>query len=232
MPNVGLNHDARVTDQTDVPQGKKLVAVVAFLFFSAWLISLGIHSKTGISYVDQSVWQFFVDHGSTRVHSLARSITSFGVLSFLGPLCVVLGACLWVKTRSVAVAVAPWISVMVCGEIVSTLKKSTNIARPPLQYQIAQIHNPSFPSGHAADTTAFIVSLLFIVWCALDIPRHVKTWASVVGVSVFVAMGLTRLVLNVHWLSDVLAGWCIGAAIGIAVTGLLMARRPQKLSTQ
>jgi len=211
---------------------RRLSAVIAVLLLSAWLISLGIHSKTGISHFDQSVWQFFVNHGSTRVHSIARFISSFGVIGFLGPVCVVLGSLLWVKTRSVAVSIAPWISVMVCGEIVSILKKSTKIARPPLQFQVAQIHNPSFPSGHAADTTAFVVSLLLIVWCALDVPRRVKTWATVIGVSIFVAMGLTRLVLNVHWLSDVLAGWCIGAATGLAVTGLLLASRPQKLSTQ
>jgi len=211
---------------------RRLSAVIAVLLLSAWLISLGIHSKTGISHFDQSVWQFFVNHGSTRVHSIARFISSFGVIGFLGPVCVVLGSLLWVKTRSVAVSIAPWISVMVCGEIVSILKKSTNIARPPLQFQVAQIHNPSFPSGHAADTTALVVSLLLIVWCALDVPRRVKTWATVIGVSIFVAMGLTRLVLNVHWLSDVLAGWCIGAAIALTVTGLLLALRPQKLSTQ
>jgi membrane-associated phospholipid phosphatase len=213
-------------------EARRLLVVIAALFLSVWLISLGIHSKTGISHFDQSVWQFFVNHGSTRVHSIARFISSFGVIGFLGPVCVVLGSLLWVKTRSVAVSIAPWISVMVCGEIVSILKKATNIARPPLQSQVAQIHNPSFPSGHAADTTAFVVSLLFIVWCAFDVPRQARTWSLVIGVTIFVAMGLTRLVLNVHWLSDVLAGWCVGAVIGLAVTGLLLASRPQKLSTQ
>ena len=213
-------------------RGRKLVATVALLGFSAWVVSLGIHSKTGISHFDQSVWLFFVDHGSSRVHAVARSITSFGVVGFLGPMCVVLGSLLWVKSRSFAVAIAPWVSVMVCGEIVSVLKKTTNILRPPLQYQVAQIHNPSFPSGHAADTTAVVVSILFIVWCVLDLSRQAKTWISVIGVTVFVAMGLTRLLLNVHWLSDVLAGWCIGAAIGLTVTGLLLALRRQKLSTQ
>jgi undecaprenyl-diphosphatase len=202
---------------------RRLSAVIAVLLLSAWLISLGIHSKSGVSSVDQSVWQFFVNHGSTRIHSIARFITSFGVIGFLGPVCVVLGSLLWVKTRAVAVAIAPWVSVMLCGEIVSILKKSTNIVRPPLQFQVAQIHNPSFPSGHTADTTAFVVSLLLIMWCAINVSRPVKNWVTVVGTSTFLAMGLTRLVLNVHWLSDVLAGWCIGAAVGLAVTGGLLA---------
>ena len=210
-------------------EARHLLVVIAALFLSAWAISLGIHSKSGVSNLDQSVWQFFVNHGSTRVHSIARFITSFGVIGFLGPVCVVFGSLLWIKTRSIAVAVAPWVSVMLSGEIVSVLKKSTNIARPPLQFQVAQIHNPSFPSGHTADTTAVVVSLLLIMWCALDMPHQVKTWVSVCGVSAFIAMGLTRLVLNVHWLSDVLAGWCIGAATGLAVTGLLLAVRPLNL---
>jgi len=213
-------------------EARHLLVVIAALFLSAWAISLGIHSKSGVSNLDQSVWQFFINHGSTRVHSIARFITSFGVIGFLGPVCVVFGSLLWVTTRSVAVAVAPWVSVMLSGEIVSVLKKSTNIARPPLQFQVAQIHNPSFPSGHTADTTAVVVSLLLIMWCALDMPRQVKTWVTIVGTSTFIAMGLTRLVLNVHWLSDVLAGWCIGAAIGLTVTCSLLALRPQKLSTQ
>jgi len=206
-------------------EARHLLVVIAALFLSAWAISLGIHSKSGVSNLDQSVWQFFINHGSTRVHSIARFITSFGVIGFLGPVCVVLGSLLWVKTRSVAVAIAPWISVMVCGEIVSILKNSTNIARPPLQYQVAQIRNPSFPSGHTADTTAFVVSLLLIMWCVLEVPRPVKNWVTVVGTSTFLAMGLTRLVLNVHWLSDVLAGWCIGAAVGLAITAGLVAIR-------
>jgi len=213
-------------------KARRLLATVGILLAATWVISLGIHSKSGVSHVDQSVWHFFVDHGSSRMHSLARFVTSFGVLGFLGPMCVVLGSLLWVKTHSAAVSIAPWISVMVCGEIVSILKKATNVPRPPLQYQVMQIRNPSFPSGHTADTTAFVISVLLIFWCALEVPRPVKNWVTVVGTSTFLAMGLTRLLLNVHWLSDVLAGWCVGAAIGLTVTGLLLALRPQKLSTQ
>lgn len=206
--------------------GRKLFALIAILLASAWLISLGIHSKTGVSSVDQPVWQFFVNHGSIRVHSIARFITSFGVLGVLLPVAVVVGVLVWVRSRSVFTAIAPWLSVVVCGQIVSVLKKSTDIARPPVEFQVAQIRNPSFPSGHAANTTALIASVVLVVWCVTELSRRTKMWVSIGGAVIFIAMGLTRLVLNVHWLSDVLAGWCIGAAVGLAITGLLLAVRP------
>ena len=206
--------------------GRRLAALIAILLASAWLVSLGIHSKTGVSSVDQSVWQFFVDHGSIRVHSIARFVTSFGVLGVLLPVAVVVGVLVWVRSRSATAAIAPWLSVVVCGQIVSVLKKSTDIARPPVEFQVAQIRNPSFPSGHTANTTALIVSVVLVVWCATKLSRRTKIWVSIGGAVIVAAMGLTRLVLNVHWLSDVLAGWCIGAAVGLAITGLLLAVRP------
>jgi undecaprenyl-diphosphatase len=209
--------------------GRKLFALIAILLANAWLTSLGLSNKTGVSSVDQSVWQFFVDHGSIRVHSIARLITSFGVLGVLLPVSVVVGVLAWVKSRSVFVAIAPWLSVVVCGQIVSVLKKSTDIARPPVEFQVAQIRNPSFPSGHTANTTALIASVVLVVWCVAEISRRTKMGVSIGGAVIVTAMGLTRLVLNVHWLSDVLAGWCIGAAVGLAITGVLVAVRPLNL---
>jgi undecaprenyl-diphosphatase len=210
-------------------RGRRLAAIIAMLLAIAWLISLGIHSKTGVSHFDQSVWQFFVDHGSIRVHSLARFVTSFGVLGALLPVAVVVGVLVWVKSRSVFAAIAPWLSVVVCGQIISVLKKSTDIARPPVQFQVAQIRNPSFPSGHAGNTTALIVSVVLVAWFAAELSRGTKMRVTIGGAVIVTAMGLTRLVLNVHWLSDVLAGWCIGAAVGFAITGLLLAVRPLNL---
>ena len=209
--------------------GRRLAALVAILLASAWLISLGIHRKTGVSHFDQSVWQFFVDHDSSGLQSVARFVTSFGVLSVLLPVAVVVGVLVWVRSRSVAAAIAPWLSVVVCSQIVSTLKKSTDIARPPLELQVVQVRNPSFPSGHTANTMALIVSVVLVAWCVAELSRRTKMWVSIGGAVIVAAMGLTRLVLNVHWLSDVLAGWCIGAAAGLAITGVLVAVRPLNL---
>jgi undecaprenyl-diphosphatase len=204
---------------------RRIAAAVALLAFCAWGISLGIHTKSGISQFDQSVWQFFVDHGSSRVHSVARFVTSFGVLSVLLPVAVVVGVLVGAKSRSVATAIAPWLSVVVCAQIVTVLKKATDIVRPPSQFQVIQIRNPSFPSGHAANTTALIVGVVVVVWCVAEISRRTKMWVTIGGAVIVIAMGLTRIVLNVHWLSDVLAGWCVGAAVGLAIAGVSVAVR-------
>jgi undecaprenyl-diphosphatase len=141
------------------------------------------------------------------------------------PIAVVVGALVWVKSRSVATAIAPWLSVVVCAQIVTVLKKATDIVRPPSQFQVIQIRNPSFPSGHAANTAALIVSVVVVVWCVAEVSRRIKMWVTIGGAMVFVATGLTRIVLNVHWLSDVLAGWCVGAAVGLAIAGVSVAVR-------
>jgi len=64
--------------------------------------------------------------------------------------------------------------------------------------------NDSFPSGHAVGSMAFIAAMIRLAWPT----RH--RWTAVVGGTVFVALvGLSRVYLGYHYLSDVAAGWCL-----------------------
>ena len=198
---------------------RQYCAVVAILVFATWIISLGIHSKSGVATWDQSVWQFSVEHGSGHIHAVARRISSLGVLGVLLPGAACVGIVIWVQSRSFVMSLAPWVSVTICGEVVAYLKRVTDIARPPVGSQVLPVLNPSFPSGHAANTTALVVSVLIIVWSLPHGTTQSKRLATACGVVVAMGMGATRVVLNVHWISDVLAGWCVGAAVAFAVTG-------------
>jgi len=83
--------------------------------------------------------------------------------------------------------------------------------RPDLGSVVALPLSASFPSGHATAGVASLGAAAVLV--AERLPSHrarVCLW-SVVAIG-GVAVGLSRIVLNVHYVTDVLAGWCLGLA--------------------
>ncbi|HJE52517.1 MAG TPA: phosphatase PAP2 family protein [Tessaracoccus flavescens] len=71
--------------------------------------------------------------------------------------------------------------------------------------------SPSFPSGHTLNATAIITILVYLAWLALD-NRLIKIAVSILGVLFVIAMGLSRVFLGHHWMTDVLAAFAIGLA--------------------
>ena len=94
------------------------------------------------------------------------------------------------------------------------LKVLFHRARPDLPWRLAVEHDLSFPSGHAMGSM-----LLYPLLGLLVGGRR----GSVAGLAIALAVGLTRVFLGVHWASDVLGGWAIGAAWACAA--LVLSRR-------
>ncbi|GJE38787.1 phosphatase PAP2 family protein [Methylobacterium persicinum] len=98
------------------------------------------------------------------------------------------------------------------GELVSTvLKLFYHRPRPDLVPHGMEVFTASFPSGHAM-MSAIAYLTLAILLARVDRNRRVKGFVLVLGVSVTLLVGISRIYLGVHWPSDVLAGWCVGAA--------------------
>lgn len=96
------------------------------------------------------------------------------------------------------------------GGIVSLgLKQGFQRARPVEQVVAAM--GFSFPSGHATASSVFYGMMIFLAW-QLSRRASVRRGAAVVFVLVVAAVGLSRVYLNVHFLSDVMAGWAAGTA--------------------
>jgi undecaprenyl-diphosphatase len=96
-----------------------------------------------------------------------------------------------------------------------TLKTVFERSRPPEIYHAAGFLNASFPSGHALLSTVFYLTLGAMLARALK-RRGEKLFALGVGLTLAILVGATRVYLGVHWASDVLAGWCLGAAWAMA----------------
>ena len=114
---------------------------------------------------------------------------------------------------------AACIAVAALGGVVLSpaIKEMVGRLRPVVPEPIATAPGPSFPSGHAATVTVTIGILLLVLLPAL--PVRLRRGAIVAGAGVVLLVGLTRLALGVHFVSDVLAGWVLGAAwVGLTAT--------------
>lgn len=143
----------------------------------------------------------------------ARLVTDSGTGAVALLLAAVAGAAL-ARVRGVLLAVA----VLLSGQAVRAgVAEAIGRARPPHADWAVQAGWPAFPSGHT--TSATIVAVLLAA--AFPWP-----WARALAALWAVAVGCTRVVLGVHWPSDVAGGWLMGFVW--ATAALLLWRRSSR----
>lgn len=94
-----------------------------------------------------------------------------------------------------------------CRLLVEGLKLVFDRVRPDPAGHAVAVHSMAFPSGHAANAMAAWLGIALLV-----APPRLRVPAGVLALAVALVVGLSRLVLGVHWPSDVAGGWALGAA--------------------
>jgi undecaprenyl-diphosphatase len=148
--------------------------------------------------------------GPTWLEEAARDITGLGgyaVLSLVTASAVIY--LLMARKRGAAVLV---IASVVGGMLLSTaLKLGFERPRPDLVPHATQVYTASFPSGHAM-LSAIAYLTLGALLARVQERRRIKAFFLGLAVALTLLIGVSRVYLGVHWPSDVLGGWCIGAA--------------------
>jgi membrane-associated phospholipid phosphatase len=124
--------------------------------------------------------------------------------------------------RNLRVAMFLVISIELTGLVTEIAKQAADRPRPDSALVVAP--STSFPSGHAIGVMVGVLALLTVAWPILRNP--LRGWLIVVGAVVVIAIGLGRVVLNVHHPSDVLAGWALGYAYFVACVLMVRPTRP------
>lgn len=117
-----------------------------------------------------------------------------------------------------------WISATLVGQFsISSLKNATAFARPSVVQQPPTSF--SFPSGHTAITIVFMGMLLLLSRNKLS-PQTYKR-GILASTLTCVLVACSRLYLGVHWVSDIIAGTCLGIMILALFYGLLQQKNIQ-----
>ena len=183
-----------------------------------------VTQHNGLSTSDPSHLRFFIDHRSELLVDLAKLVTELGAAPLLAVLALATAFVLWWRGARVIVSVAPMIALGLAGVAASVAKQLVGRSRPPMALRLVSETEPSFPSGHATDSAAFYVALGLIV-AVFVLRRPLSRVLAVAGGFVIAGcIGLSRLILGVHWPSDVVAGWALGTTtalvVVLATTGL------------
>lgn len=101
------------------------------------------------------------------------------------------------------------------GALVGTLLKSLFLrARPDVVPHLVQVDSASFPSGHAMNSAVVYLTLGALLARSMGDWR-IRGYLLMVSMLLVVLIGFTRIYVGVHWPTDVLAGWAVGAAWAI-----------------
>jgi membrane-associated phospholipid phosphatase len=124
--------------------------------------------------------------------------------------------------RNLRVAFFLVISVELTGLITEIAKYAANRPRPATA--LVSAPSTSFPSGHALGVMVGVLALLTVVLPVMR--RPLRAWLVAFGSLIVIAIGIGRVVLNVHYPSDVLAGWALGYAYFVVCLLMVPPSRP------
>lgn len=169
--------------------------------------------------IDNLVLQFIHANVPAPFRGLfeAATITASGYVLFPLSASIVI-ALLFAKRRFEALLLA---ASVICGAmVVYLLKALVGRARPAL-WETEWYWGSSFPSGHTLVVAAF--SFATAIGVSRIWPKR-RNFAMFIAAVWILAVAISRLVLGVHWPSDVLAAACIGAFLPLTVDALLELR--------
>lgn len=180
-----------------------MLSVGLFVLIAYWSIVSG---DPGPTPGDQTAYDLAEELATGWLRTLNEAVTALGSLWVVAPLALLAAAFLarrrsWIELGVLAVGI------VVTVVLVHEIKDWVDRPRPP--DGLTDPRGSSFPSGHAAYATIY-------TWLATTVALRIEPGITRrglligAGVALTALIGLTRVYLRVHWLSDVTAGWALG----------------------
>lgn len=197
------------------------VSSSAVLFTGHAAVVDAVSGRDGPARADAPVLGWMLAHRSGSLTRVMTEISAVGGTAGMAVLTVVAAGVLWwLHHRREAVLAV--VAAAGAGVLVTVFKSLYARPRPPLTVQLVPETNLSLPSGHALGS-AVVLGVIALLVVRLSSTIAVRAWWVGASVTATLLIGVSRLYLGVHWLTDVLTGWLLGGAwLGLCMTVLLV----------
>lgn len=182
---------------------------IVVLTTMVFAITGSVLGHDGITAIDQPGTDWVVQRRDGLLTPVAIRVSDLGGTLAMTGLAVVLCLVL-VWRRRWPEAVLAGVATVGAGVLVVVGKHLVGRTRPPEADRLVTETNQAFPSGHSLGSIVVIGLLAAVVISRSHRPAARRIVVTVAAVFV-VAVGLSRWYLGVHWPTDVLGGWSIGA---------------------
>ena len=213
------------------PRILALAGVVTILSLALFmLIAEDLLDGGGLISRDHGVLSWFISVRTDALVNVAKVLSAIGsfvglaIFSVLFAVAVRMRGCRW------PLALSPLAALVVAALASSVAKAYFGRSRPPTIVRATTVTSAAFPSGHATDAAACLLAASFVLALAVATRPRDKVLCLLGGLVGAGLVGLSRLVLAVHWFSDVVAGWALGTAIAaiVVTTSWYWVTRPRR----
>jgi len=194
------------------------------LFTFSFIVHEAVYEQEDV--FDKNVISFFSAHSPGTLITLMKRITFFGSTTFLFPAYIILVA--WqISKKKFQYAIDIGVIALSSTAMMFALKAFFHRQRPRLPI-IKGITGYSFPSGHALSSFIFCTILIYLAWKS-PLPPARKYFLMLFLFLCPVAIGLSRIILNVHYATDVIGGFCLAIVWVIVSFAILKKIRKNNL---
>lgn len=192
--------------------GLALTSAVLTLVAAATVIGVlaaMVRTNGALVHADARVSSWAAQHATTSSTPILRFVSQFGGALVVIPLAVAVAVLESLRARTRAVWA--FLLLVVGGQflLANTIKYFVDRARPTL-HQLTGFSGKSFPSGHATAAAATYAAFALLLARRRSLNTKAISAGSAAAIAIIIAG--TRVLLGVHWLTDVVAGLVLGWA--------------------
>ena len=187
------------------------------------ILAIAVRRTDALARVDSAAARWAQANGTETTHRILLEISNLASTPGVLLIGVVIGAIEWARVPSRFIP--PFLIVVTLGDslVTNLVKETVDRARPTID-PLAATLGPSFPSGHSSTAAAFFAALALLMGRRRD--DRQKAVLAGIAVGLAVAVACSRVLLDLHWLSDVVGGLALGwgwfALCAVAFGGWLL----------